>query len=62
MCKELMLIIKVDGFTHEWADHLELDKKRQRKLQEAGFTVLRFTDDEVLNDIRNVQKVIDLWV
>lgn len=62
MCKKLMLIIEVDGYTHEWADQWELDKKRQRKLEEVGFSVLRFTDDEVLNDIRNVQRVIELWI
>lgn len=62
MCKELMLIIEVDGFTHEWAEQWELDKKRQRKLEEVDFTVLRFTDDKVLNDIRNVRRVIELWV
>jgi very-short-patch-repair endonuclease len=61
MCKELMLIIEVDGFTHEWAEQWELDLKRQKELEEIGFTVLRFTDEEVLNDIRNVQRVIELW-
>lgn len=62
MCKELMLVIEVDGFTHNWAEQWELDKKRQRKLEEVGFTVIRFTDDEVLKDIRNVQRVIELCV
>ncbi|NBC03565.1 MAG: DUF559 domain-containing protein [Bacteroidetes bacterium] len=62
MCKELMLIVEVDGFSHEWAKQWELDKKRQKELEDVGFTVLRFTDEEVLNDIRNVQRVIELWV
>jgi very-short-patch-repair endonuclease len=62
MCKELMLIIEVDGFTHEWAEQWELDLKRQKELEEIGFTVLRFTDEEVLGDIRNVQRVIELWI
>ena len=62
MCKELMLIIEVDGFTHEWAEQWELDLKRQKELEEIGFTVMRFTDEEVLGDIRNVQRVIELWI
>lgn len=61
MCKELMLIIEVDGFTHEWAEKWELDMERQNELEKTGFTVLRFTDEEVLSDIRNVQRVIELW-
>jgi len=62
MSKELMLIVEVDGFSHEWAKQWELDKNRQKELEDVGFTVLRFTDEEVLNDIRNVQRVIELWV
>lgn len=62
MCKELKLIVEVDGFSHEWAKQWELDKKRQKELEEVGFTVLRFTDEEVLDDIRNVQRVIELWI
>ncbi|NBC02358.1 MAG: DUF559 domain-containing protein [Bacteroidetes bacterium] len=62
MCKELMLIIEVDGFTHEWAEQWKLDRKRQKEIEKIGFTVLRFTNKEVLTDIRNVQRVIELWV
>lgn len=59
MCKELMLIIEVDGITHTWEDVAEKDKIRQQELEEAGFTVLRFDDEEVLNDINNVTRTIE---
>jgi very-short-patch-repair endonuclease len=62
MCKELMLVIEVDGFSHEWSEQWELDMKRQKELEKIGFTVLRFTDEDVLKDIRNVERVIELWV
>jgi very-short-patch-repair endonuclease len=62
MCKELMLIIEVDGFSHEWEEQWVLDQQRQKRLEELGFTVLRFTDEEVLTDIRNVERVIEVWV
>lgn len=37
-------------------------QEQRKKLEDVGFTVLRFTDEEVLNDIRNVQRVIEHWI
>ena len=62
MCPELMLIIEVDGITHLDEEVAEKDEIRQKALEEIGFTVLRFNDDEVLNDIRNVERVLDAYV
>ncbi|WP_340104474.1 endonuclease domain-containing protein [Rhodohalobacter sp. 8-1] len=62
MCKELFLIIEVDGYTHEWEEQWALDQKRQKRLEEFGFTILRFTDEEILEDIRNVESAIEGWV
>jgi len=62
MCKELMLTIEVDGYTHEWEEQWILDQQRQGKLEELGFAILRFTDEEVLQDIRNVERVIESWI
>lgn len=61
LCKELMLIIEVDGYSRKGVEKWQLDKKRQKELKKVGFTVLRFTDEEVLGDIRNVQRAIELW-
>ncbi len=62
MCKELMLIIEVDGYTHEWEEQWKVDRQRQKKLETVGFSIIRFTDEEVLKDIRNVERVIESWV
>lgn len=62
MCKELMLIIEVDGYTHHFEDQWKLDRTRQKELENAGFTVLRFTDDEVMKDLNNVFRSIEGWV
>ena len=51
MCKELKLIIEVDGLTHFLDGAEEKDIKRQKHLEEAGFKVMRFTDNEVLTEI-----------
>lgn len=37
MCKELMLIIEVDGLTHQWAEVAEKDIQRQQELEKIGF-------------------------
>ena len=62
MCKELMLIIEADGITHQWAETIEKDKKRQAELEAAGFTVLRFTDEEILNHIHAVCNFLEDWI
>ena len=54
MCQELNLIIEVDGWTHLFEDVAEHDTKRQKDLEAAGFTVMRFCDEEVLTDINRV--------
>src|SRR5688500_3646477 len=54
MCKELMLIIEIDGLTHQWTEVAEKDIKREEDLKRVGFYVLRFNDDEVLEQINQV--------
>ena len=62
MCKELMLVIEVDGITHQWEEVIKKDEIRQKALEEAGFTVLRFSDEEVLNNIQSVHSYLEDWV
>src|SRR5688572_22424373 len=62
MCMELMLIIEVDGLTHHWEETISKDRKKQSDLEAAGFTVLRFTDEEVLKDINAVHGFLESWI
>lgn len=62
MCKELMLIIEVDGSIHELEEVMKKDKERQQALEEAGFTVLRFTNHEVLTNIQWVSEFLEEWI
>ncbi|MCP2043690.1 endonuclease domain-containing protein [Pontibacter sp. HSC-36F09] len=57
MNKELKLIIEVDGYSHNFK--FEDDQKRDQELLKLGYKVLRFTDEEVLKDLPNVQRVIE---
>ncbi len=58
LCKELMLIIEVDGLTHEFEEVAEKDLSREKKLREMGFAVIRFDDNEVLQDMVNVERAL----
>jgi 2-C-methyl-D-erythritol 2,4-cyclodiphosphate synthase len=53
------LIIEVDGGYHLEGEQPEADAERTKYLNEEGFIVLRFTNEEVLCDIDNVLEEIE---
>ncbi len=59
LCLPLKLVIEVDGITHQWEETIHWDKRKDKVLQEARFTMLRFTYEEVLNQINYVVTTID---
>jgi very-short-patch-repair endonuclease len=61
-CKKLCMVIEVDGITHyEKETHLK-DRDKERELERAGFKVVRFTDEEVLNNIEGVRGALESCV
>lgn len=62
MCLELKLVIEVDGITHTWGETVEKDMRKEDRLKEAGFLILRFDDDEILKNISRVVEAIDLKI
>lgn len=62
LCKNLKLIIELDGLSHEFEQQWKKDKKRQNELENAGFKILRFSDDNVMNDLHTVETEIMHWV
>jgi len=61
-CSELMLIIEVDGPSHDDADQQVYDAKRTAALEAAGFKVLRYTNEDVLQHIAAVRTELEAWV
>jgi very-short-patch-repair endonuclease len=51
LCPAKALIVEVDGWTH---DDVRADQRRDAALRELGFTVLRFTNTEVMQNIEGV--------
>ena len=62
MCKELMLIVECDGITHNDEEAMRRDQRRQKELEEHGFTVIRFADAEVVHDLSGVKAVIEMEI
>ena len=54
MCKELLLVVEVDGITHQFSEISEKDVARQAELEEAGFKVIRFSSSNVMNRTKDV--------
>ena len=58
ICLEISLIIEVDGEYHNSEEQQEKDTIRTKYLNEQGFYVLRFTNNEVINQTEWVLKRI----
>jgi very-short-patch-repair endonuclease len=60
-CHELKLAIEIDGSIHLEKEVSEYDAGRTNDIEKFGIKILRFTNDEVLNDINEViNKTIDV--
>jgi len=62
ICCELYLAIELDGYTHLLNETIEKDQIKEERLNELGIKLIRFWDEEVLNDIDNVLRVIEITV
>ena len=59
-CNELMLAIEIDGETHNYK--ISRDRERQKRLEGLGVWFLRFTDEEVKQNIEGVVAEIERWI
>ena len=53
-CHEKLLVLEVDGGIHEEAEVKERDEGREKELENFGLTVIRITNEEVLNNMNRV--------
>ncbi|WP_026227004.1 endonuclease domain-containing protein [Hoeflea sp. 108] len=53
-CPEKMLVVELYGSQHADAAKAEADAVRTMRLQQDGWTILRFWNDDVVRDIDNV--------
>lgn len=52
------LVIEVDGEYHQAPEQRNVDEARTRFLNSLGYKVLRFSNDEVINDMKKVLTTI----
>lgn len=50
ICLPYRLIIEIDGFSHHSALHQQRDEDRTEYFEQAGYRVIRFSNESVVND------------
>jgi very-short-patch-repair endonuclease len=56
VCLESRLVVELDGGQHQ--ESIEYDEARAGYLKELGFSVIRFWNNQVLNEMYGVQETI----
>lgn len=59
-CRKLKLIIELDGYSHR--ERIGKDKKKDDTLNNLGYTVLRFSESQVMRDLHNVYRIIENYI
>jgi very-short-patch-repair endonuclease len=57
-----MLVIELDGTSHDSVEAIEKDKERDVVLNNSGFTVMRIRDEDVMANITGVIWKIKSWI
>ncbi|MBD0276600.1 MAG: endonuclease domain-containing protein [Flavisolibacter sp.] len=57
-CAEINLIIELDGSIHGESEIIQYDGTRTKELNKLGISVLRFTNEEIINNMPTVLKTI----
>ena len=53
-CKQLDLVVEIDGNSHFSAEAQERDAERDRQMHAIGLKVIRVNDGEVRNDVESI--------
>ena len=56
------MVIEIDGSSHDSEEAKLNDKKRQQDLEDLNLTVIRFTNDQVKNEIESVFEMISTTI
>ena len=61
-CHEVKLIVEIDGAYHDNPNQVELDELRTETLAQMGMSLVRFSNEEVVNNSDKVLKMLRLAV
>jgi very-short-patch-repair endonuclease len=59
-CHSLKLVIEVDGKIHFNREKIEVDRERSAKMENFGIMVIRFTNDDIIQNIEIVRTSIEM--
>jgi very-short-patch-repair endonuclease len=60
-CTKIKLVIEIDGSIHEITDYKEHDRGRSELLEDVGITVIRFTNEQIIEEIdTTIEKIKSL--
>ena len=62
ICIPYRLLIEIDGGYHQLPEQQTSDEERQQWLEDQGFHVLRFTNEEVIGDIDSILETIEEFI
>lgn len=57
-CHKLKIVIEIDGPVHDSEEAKLNDEKRQKDLENLNLTVIRFTNEQIKNEIETVIEVV----
>ena len=57
-CPKLKLIIEIDGEQHFWKQNEEYEKRREKFLNDSGYTLLHFYNSDINKHIRETEHTI----
>jgi very-short-patch-repair endonuclease len=58
-CPKIKLVVEADGGIHEIPEHQAYDIGRSEILNDFGIKVIRFTNEQIIEDIESVIKIIE---
>ncbi len=56
VCRKKKIIIEIDGGQHNEPENIEYDKKRTEYLEQKGYKIIRFWNNEITKNIDGVYK------
>ena len=57
-CHKLKLVIEIDGSIHDSKEAKSDDEKRQKNLENLNLTVIRFTNEQIKNEVESVIEIV----
>ena len=59
ICKEAKIIVEIDGGQHNEPENIKADEERTKFLEQLGYKVIRFWNNEIYENIEGVIKKLE---